>query len=176
MVHRCDKSTRLDTIQQEHDIAKAVKSDDAAVPIYLWDERLGSLLGMDTGIVAPAARVLRSFLLKIYRRSLTRDCIAFLRKAHGGEWWSKRGKGQDWAQNIRAIRDIVARAGGNDWFEYPMGSKLLFFRFPKKYQGLARDGIPIKFVKPGPTKMDAQPSLVPAAQKVLKDKIGKMLT
>lgn len=56
-----------------------------------------------------------------------------------------------------------------------MGSKLLFFRFPKKYQALARDGIPIKFVKPGPTKMDSQPSHIPAAQKVLKDKIGKMI-
>lgn len=53
-------------------------------------------------------------------------------------------------------------------------AELLFFRFPKKYQGLARDGIPIKFIKPGPTKMDAQPSLVLAAQKVLKDMIGKM--
>lgn len=66
VVHECVESTRLDTIWQEHDIAKAVKSDDAAVPVHLWDERLGSLLGLEMGIVAQAAGVLRMLLLRIY--------------------------------------------------------------------------------------------------------------
>ena len=48
VVHECVDSLRLDNIRKEHDIAKAVKSDDAAVPVHLWDERLGNS-GVENG-------------------------------------------------------------------------------------------------------------------------------
>ena len=33
-------AARLDHIKEEHDLAKAVKPDDAKVPVHLWDERI----------------------------------------------------------------------------------------------------------------------------------------
>ena len=74
------------------------------------------------------------------------------------------------------MREIVWRAANNGWFEYPLGSRLHYFRFPVKYRILARDGVPSFFVRAGPRKLLPQPSPSVDAIEVLGDKVSKMIT
>ena len=73
------------------------------------------------------------------------------------------------------MRELVWRAASNEWFEYPFGSRLHYFRFPKRYRTLARDGVPNFFVAPGPTRKCPQPTPTTEAKAVLQDKITKMI-
>ena len=74
------------------------------------------------------------------------------------------------------MRDIVWRSTENDWFEFPMGSRLNFFRFPQKYQTMARDGVPIFFTGPKPTSKRAQATnMNPDEKAILKDKLKKII-
>jgi hypothetical protein len=67
---------RLDHIKEEHDLAKAVKSDDAPVPMYVWDRKV--FHGPPTPIQAKALAVAREGLLWHYRQRLLRDVRVFL--------------------------------------------------------------------------------------------------
>ena len=60
-------------------------------------------------------------------------------------------------------------------FEYPLRSRLHYFRFPIKYRMLARDGVPSFFVRAGPQKLLPQPSPSADAMEVLRDKVAKMI-
>ena len=150
-------------IKVQHDLAKAVKADDAAVPVYLWDTRI--LNRAATVEETRALEVIRSFALRVYRHRLLRDCLAFLRSSQG-----TKGKADQ-----LAIQEIMWRAASNEWFEYPFGSRLHFFRFPKRYRALARDGVPNFFSSPGPTQRHPQPKPSAEAREVLRDKIAKMV-
>jgi hypothetical protein len=62
---------------------KAVKSDDAAVPVFLWNEAvcrgLKGIEPSDDG-VTQALNVLRDWLLGIWKRKVVRDLARYLRK------------------------------------------------------------------------------------------------
>ena len=77
--------------------------------------------------------------------------------------------------DVSACRDIVWRASNNDWFEYPFGSRLNFFRWPAKYRSLARDGVPIHFLGPPPKSMKPQPGMDADEEKVLREKLLKII-
>ena len=59
---------RLDQVKLQHDLAKAVKSDDAEVPVHLWNAKI--CRGPVSAEQAKSLDVLRSFLLRIYRKRL----------------------------------------------------------------------------------------------------------
>jgi len=59
---------RLDQIKAEHDLAKAVKSDDTPVPVHVWDRKV--FYGHPTLVQAKALAVAREGLLRCYRRHL----------------------------------------------------------------------------------------------------------
>lgn len=101
-----------------------------------------------------------------------RDAVQYLTDLHGQRW---KGDAPGAQRDREAIREIVWRAANNEWFEYPFGSRLHFFRFPKKYVSLARDGVPNFFIAPGPRCIRPQPTPTPEAALVLKEKIGKMI-
>ena len=44
-------------------------------------------------------------------------------------------------RDLEAVGDILWQAIPMEWFECPMGSRLHYFSFPKKYCNLARDGV-----------------------------------
>ena len=67
------------------------------------------------------------------------------------------------------------RCVGNSWFEYDRGSRLMYFRFPKKYRNLARDGVPCYFLEPGPNRIMAQRRHGEKETAVLRDKILKVI-
>jgi len=56
----------LDKVKFEHDLAKAVKADDAEVPIHLWDEKV--CRGFPSARKSAALTILRTFCLQIYQR------------------------------------------------------------------------------------------------------------
>ena len=75
---------RIDQMKLQHDLAKAVKSDDAEVPVHLWNTKI--CRGPASAKQAKSSDVLRSFLLRIYRKRLWRDCRRLLHKNHGKKW------------------------------------------------------------------------------------------
>ena len=73
------------------------------------------------------------------------------------------------------MQEIIRRSTSNDWFEYPAGSRLHYFRFPTRYRLQARDGTSVFFKDRGPTLMHRQPDLGPEEQEVLRTKILKFI-
>ncbi len=127
-------------IKDQHDLEKAVKADDADVPVCLWDNRIMRREALARE--GMAITTLRRFALAKYRLRLLRDCMRDLNARHG-EAWISGGKGkvaEEAKLEGKAMQEIVWRASNNNWFEYPSGSRLHFFRFPTKYRTLARRG------------------------------------
>ncbi len=60
------------------------KWDRTKAPVYLWNDRI---FGRQTSEEeADVLSVLRQFAMRVYRRRLLRECIAFLHWTHGGTW------------------------------------------------------------------------------------------
>ncbi len=164
-----------DIIKAQHDLVKAVQADDAAVPVALWDERI--MRRVVSAVESKAINMLCRLALQKYRHRLFKDCVEELMAKHGGAWLSGRvGKMPEKVQrDVAAMREVMWRAANNDWFEYPTGSRLHYFRFPARFRTLARDGVPNFFVQSGPVQRLPQPTPTPEAVAVLRDKIGKMI-
>ena len=211
-----DKDLFVD-LKKEHDQAKAVKSDDAEVPVHLWD--VAVCRGQPTERQVSALDGLRTFFLRVYRRRLTSEIRRYMAKKFGvmkhswehclgalasedptalpssstkrvwGEahrrWrdmnvkgWLERGwvgKAGVLLVEVDALREIVWRAAWNEWFEYPAGSRLLYFRFPKRYRSQALEGVRVWYNGPGPSGKQPQPFMGPEEQAVLQRKITKLI-
>ena len=62
-----------------------------------------------------------------------------MERKFGPGWWNtaqttSAPRHQAAADELEAIQEILWQTAGNNWFEYPMGSRLLFFRFSKHYR------------------------------------------
>ena len=92
-------------------------------------------------------------------------------------WLERRwvGKTRILLLEMEAIREIVWRAAWNEWFEYPTGSRLLYFRFPKRYRRQALEGVLVWYNEPGPSGRQPQPLMGPEEQAVLQWKITKLI-
>jgi hypothetical protein len=127
----------LERLKKEHDNAKAVKADDAEVPVYLWDCAVVGREPLD--VEAKALATLWQFMMRVYCRRLWKDIRQHMARTFGKSWTTKiitMGDApvhQSAAKEANAMREILWRATANDWFEYPAGSRLLFFRFPPRY-------------------------------------------
>ncbi len=164
------QNERLYRIKREHDLAKAIKSDDAAVNVRVWDEAIFRDRPLSEQL-EKAATWLRGKCLLKYCRGLVRDVGRFLERSYGGilgknyethkgpsnhtiqvedlkgykGWallmpaWRARAKAGEVqpSRHRKAIQEIIWRATQNDWFEYPGGSWLHYFRFPSRYQSQA---------------------------------------
>ncbi len=150
----------LDALRFNHDIAKAVKSNDAKVPVELWD---GAVCRHPPTIKQQQAlSILCGLALRLYRLKLWRDAQSFLRREQGEAWTTKACiSGLAGNEDANAIRDILWRSAGNNWFEYPTGFHLIFFRFPAQYRLQAKRGVRVMFSSKGPTSKRRQPPLKP---------------
>lgn len=77
----------LDSIKQARDLAKAVKSDDAEVPVHLWNGKV--CRRSPTITEASALDKIRAVMTQKYRRLLCEDCLEWMRAKHGVRWWDK---------------------------------------------------------------------------------------
>ena len=162
------KSEDADNIISFHDTSKATKSDDAAVPTYIWDSRIS----MEPS-VRHALDKIRTLALRWWKRKLLRSFIHWLFSSEGPcykvkrkqvkEWviwkrnksrfeWSSTGKfGYEKAtrkiwkiatKDMEAGQECIARAGNSSWWDWSDGSRPFFWRWSKDFQILIRDGVP----------------------------------
>lgn len=158
---------------------KAVKADDAEVPVYLWDNEI---IGDDPSERKKRAlNQFRQLGLQWLWRMLFGDCLEQLRSKFGEAWeviilntptGEVRVRVRDWellplrpplgklsrvGKEREAMQGLLWHAAEASWFEYNAGSRLYHFRFPLRYQCIAHDGVPIFFERPGPSTMQRQP-------------------
>jgi len=95
--------TLFDTIKKEHDLAKAVKSDDAEIPKHLWD--IAVCCGPPTLEQTKALTTIRVFMLRIYCKRLWREIRAYMKHTHGADWTTKR-------HNAKKNRNTAEEAEG----------------------------------------------------------------
>jgi hypothetical protein len=66
----------------------------------------------------------------------------FLQIKHGPRWWTSRSQSSDveLKNDLAAGSECLWRAMGADWWEWRVGSRLFFWRWPPAHQKSARDG------------------------------------
>ena len=130
---------------------KAVKSDDASVPVELWD-RCVLRFHFDwldyTPTVARALLTIRNrFAMRLYLRNLTRSFLRYLKSMHGATWWNKvNQKSLDATQlkcDLEVGVDSLVRCINSSWWEWSDGSTCHFWRWPEEVQPFIRDGFPV---------------------------------
>jgi hypothetical protein len=91
--------------------------------------------------------------------------------------WVKRVRGGNTKalKDTEAIHNVLWRAARNNWFEYPLGSRLIFFCFPMRYCTQAKSGVRVFYTCKGPSSRQCQPPLKPDKKAILKKKILKFV-
>jgi len=178
-VHIDAQHTALRLVDEAKAYAKAVKADDAGVPVELWDNRIAcaGVCPVKKGVALAAFRDLG---WRWFMKSLLRDCIRFMKERHGSDWTSMPRKAREGitecARDQTAIITLLWHSTQTDWFEYKAGSRVAHFRFPTRYRKMARDGVPIHFERPGPLTKGTQPTIAdPELRARTKEKIAKVL-
>lgn len=74
---------------------------------------------------------------------------------------------------LKAGREAVIKAAETEkWWEWDKGSSIFFWRWPKDYQDIAREGLPPMFDSPPPKSMEQQP---PYADENIRQKVKENL-
>ena len=166
----------LQRVKEEKDFAKAVKSDEAEVPVYLWNRRIH---GVSKEERDKALTGFRKIGLGMFLCGLRHDCYAYMVDEHGVDWCKsgmqkKLGKLTQLGRDQLAITGILWHATHTNWFEYKAGTRLYHLRFPVRYQKIARDGVPILREKKGPTSRARQPPIRNEKERSsIRDKVEK---
>ena len=99
----------LKRVKEEHDNAKAVKADDAEVPVHLWD---CAVMGRETvEVEAKALATLRQFLMRVYCCRLWREIRQHMGKSFGKGWTTRLAKdgGKPRHQHQAAVKEANFR-------------------------------------------------------------------
>jgi hypothetical protein len=179
-LHVDAQNKALKKVAEAKEFAKAVKADDAAVPKYLWNDRIRCPAGVTTAQRDVALEGFRKLGHMWFLRGLIRDCVGYARATYGTTWRkprrSKDGELTSLGKDREAIASILWHSTNTSWFDYHAGSTLVHFRFPTRYRGIARDGVEVFFEKPGPTTRDKQPKINdPRIREMAKEKILKVV-
>ncbi len=113
------ESLRL-VLEEAKAYARAVKADDAEVPMHLWDNRVNAT-DVPKRQKVKALSGFRKLGFRWFRRGLVWDCFEFMRSEHGKDW---RESG---------IRREAA--GHTTWFEFNAGSQLVHFSSRQGIEG-----------------------------------------
>jgi hypothetical protein len=128
----------LEKVADAKAFAKAVKADDAEVPVYLWNERIRA-----SGVMIAKQDAALTVLWKLGHRwflcRLVQDCIMYLHGVHGANWLAARWKREnrestEIGKDQEAITGTVWHNTHTNWFEFHAGSCLVHLRFPLRYQ------------------------------------------
>ena len=171
----------LRRIQEEKRYAKAVKADDAEVPLHLWNDRV-TIPGFSDKRRDAALAAIRRVAHKLFLRTVRRDCWRHMADEHGPDWTrrprlSKEGKVTHLGRDQHAVCSIIWHAAHSDWFEYKCGSRLVYFRFPPRYRKVARDGVPAFVEREVPRVESAQRVIAdPERRAKVRSKLEKVLS
>ena len=149
---------------------KAARSDNASVPVELWNsvlfEKHFSHIAYSPVKHGRALEIIRNkFALRIYVVNVVSSFFKFIKKEHGDDWLTfylatrkqvkgkavkrKRGwiKRSERYQKLRIDLSIgmegLTRVVKGSWWEWDYGSTLFFWRWPKEIRDSARDGYPV---------------------------------
>lgn len=146
--------------EQQSDVVKSVKADNAAVPIDLWNKLIfaGSRFGVEyeASIHDTPLEIIREhWAMRWYRKRLFHSFRLYMRKAHGANWVYKLVSARhspsitniDIRLDAKVGCDALSRAIDTSWWTWDLGSTLLFWRWPNEVVKEARDGsrLPWKF-------------------------------
>jgi hypothetical protein len=144
--------------------ARAVKSDDVDVPIHLWNDRvfaypsLKRMEGIAKEKKEKALDQLRAWCHIIWKRKVERDFV---------EWFHNTEHRYDSREDIWvAGLQVCVYARRSDWWEWKVGSKIFFWRWPNRYREEARKRVPPYFIGEPPTSMDRQPPYTDEANRL----------
>ncbi len=92
-VHGDAQCESLCLVEEAKAFAKAVKADDAEIPIHLWNDQVNAP-GIPQEKRDNALIGLRKLGFRLFRKSLLRDCSAYLASAYGADWERKPCQGK----------------------------------------------------------------------------------
>jgi len=177
---------------------KATKSDDAAVPEFLWDQRIAEGLMIlwkkerrarllagrkesrtpfplafrrtetDWQTFRKALITIRRFFLQIWKRRVSVGFEA---------WFDQVGaKSSDAAEILADGRAACQQARKSTWWEWEGGSTIFFWRWPADYQSAVRVGVPPMFISDPPANQSRQPEYEDGeTMELVKRKLMKVL-
>jgi hypothetical protein len=115
-----EDSRRLSQSELEirhHQYAKSVKSDDAATPVHLWDNRVWKSPHDRAAVLHCHSRyghcpltTWRCFLLRRWRINLRKSLMYYLKVKHGDQWWSGCNPSQELLKDKLAGAESIWRA------------------------------------------------------------------
>ena len=125
---------------------KAVKSDDAQIPVKLWNNKI--VRGISSDEQDEALEVFRNtWVIRWYRRHTYRSFIQYMTKCHGRNWAYRlacaRQRNQvtsDLYKDGAVGSDALSRILMATWWTWKAGSTLLFWRWAREARRDARDG------------------------------------
>ena len=160
---------------EEGPTAKAVKTDDAKVPVHLWNDRIArkltehQALSRSSGDPPPKewdystpkgrkvldrlGEALRGGLLRYWHRKLRSDFDDWFRKNSTSELIGEHKSRAVWKAGMAALRT----ASKASWWDWDAGSAIFFWRWPADYQDTVREGVAPMFDGPPPQGMMGQP-------------------
>ena len=130
------KDTGADTTTE-----KAVKHDKAAVPVELWDDRVRYLLGLSKidDRHRRAFTKMRSVMLRRWKRNVLRSWV---------DWWNKNkdkikhNEPRWWTLLYERGYQACRQAFQADFWSWPSGSGVFFWRWPTEYIRDVALGVP----------------------------------
>ncbi len=158
----------------------ATKSDDAEVPVHLWDHRI--LPQLEHPGRNPILNTIRVFCLRWWRRNVLREFLAWYKATHPtvlrkGRIDVRRSlKNQKAKHDLDCGRDCIWRCADSSWWEWDVGSRPLHWRWPKEYQVQIRDGLKPWFQsKPSDITVPQRGESDPVIRQQVRDKLSKVL-
>ena len=179
-----------------------IKADDADVPVHLWNDHFWKRGGGGSVIPLAwtwALDLLRLAAISWWRRNLRRELWRHLRSFSRGEpqdttrmvqvvreegrqryRWREGGLSayKEWHRRCRqspdfeAGRECVRRGARSSFWNWEDGSRLIFWRWPKRWRKLIRDGQPHRLMGTLPRFTRAQSA--PKNQRVVPEKLLKL--
>ncbi len=84
-IHLDSQLEALRKVKKAKDFAKAVKADDAEIPVQLWNDRI-RLEGIPMERWDAALNGLRKMDHRWFMQGLVQDCVMFMTSRHGLSW------------------------------------------------------------------------------------------
>ena len=167
---------------------KATKADDAAVPVFLWNNRiqegLEKIWSADTAVDCTwpldFADKVDQFRFKIALNKLRQGCLIFWKKkvkTDFEKWYQSKGESHPHAKQVWIDgQAAVSKASQASWWNWDKGSSIFFWRWPADYQEIVRVGIAPMFDTEAPRNRDQQPAYECAeVQAKVKKKLDNVL-
>jgi hypothetical protein len=129
----------------------------------MWDKRVwevhhkvGAVKRFCTRYRKDPLDSLRDFLIRRWRRNVLKSLIEYLNDEHGYLW--REGIHPDIEADLVAGRDCMWRAAYATGWEWSVGSRLFFWRWPHVHRRAARDGYPPYIQSDLPAYKKTQPA------------------